>query len=89
MGLAEGRLAERLKRPATERVRDEVERALETEVADLTSAMNTLNADISRGTSHLQRLQRVEVELQADVADKEATIQLDTTALEEQKAIVV
>lgn len=37
LGLAEGRLAERLKRPATERVRDEVERALEAEIAELTS----------------------------------------------------
>ena len=87
--LAQGRLAERLKRPASERVRDEVERALETEVADLTSAMARLNADVSRGTAHLQRLQRLEAELQADVDDKEATIAIDKSALEDQKAIVV
>jgi hypothetical protein len=89
LGLAEGRLAERLKRPASERVRDEVERALEAEVSDLTSAMNQLNADINRGTAHFQRLQRVQAELQADVADKEATIALDTDALNTQKAIVI
>jgi hypothetical protein len=87
--LAEGRLSERLKRPASERVRDEVERALETEVADLTSAMAKLNADISRGTAHVQRLQRLEAELQADVDDKDATIGIDKAALEDQKAIVV
>jgi hypothetical protein len=52
-------------------------------------AMTKLNADISRGVSHLQRLQRVEAELQADVADKEATIDIDKSALKEQKAIIV
>ena len=55
----------------------------------LAQAITKLNADISRGVSHLQRLQRVEAELQADVADKEATIDIDKSALKEQKAIIV
>ena len=89
LGLAEGRLTARLNRPATERVRDEVERALEKEVHELATSMAKLNADISRGASHLQRLQRVQAELQADVMDKEATITLDSGALGEQKAIAI
>jgi hypothetical protein len=51
--------------------------------------MAKLNADIGRGTSHMQRLQRVQAELQADVMDKEATIALDSDALRQQKAIAV
>ena len=48
---AEGRLSTRLTRPAAERVRDELELALESEVAALSGAIHKLNVDVT--TLHL------------------------------------
>jgi chromosome segregation ATPase len=47
MGLAGARLSTRMDRPAAERVRDEVEVALEVEIADITASLKRLSTDVS------------------------------------------
>jgi len=75
--LAKSRLNARVSRPGMERVRDVAERALESEVNDLTRSIEELTLSRDRVMANLARLCASKEQLEADLADKSVALQID------------
>lgn len=76
------RLAVRRARPDRERVRDDVEEALEQELRTLTTARDSLEAKFSALMREIARLEAAEAALLKDFTEKQAALELDIDCLD-------
>ena len=71
----------RTQRPERERVRDEVEELLEHEYSSLSKVVQSLERELAQVQTNLRHLNKSKQQLDADVRDKRAALQLDADCL--------